>query len=164
MEGILKKRHPDSIPVMIWAANHEPASTHENDTSLVNGGVTSHNGTKPASVQFLENRISKLERDLDARDDDEKRNLRVLEQKHEAVRLQYEERVRTLETRLARAENNTSQRPHSSATSIQRELESVRERSRKEVAELKQEIEKLRKEKPATRHREAGKTFYTPQH
>ena len=151
MEAIIKKRHPDSIPVMIWAANHEPSSTHDDAASLVNGSLA--NSKKPASVDFLEKRIAKLESELDSRDEDAKRDLRVLEQKHEVVRLQYEDRVRALEARLT---TDATQRPHSSTTAIQRELDSVRERNRKEVAELKQEIEKLRKQHGPVRSRETG--------
>ena len=81
MEGILKKRHPDSIPMMIWAANHLP----DDDHTATSG--SDPNVNKPASVQFLESRVAKLERELEEKDDDAKRDMRVLEQKYTAVKV-----------------------------------------------------------------------------
>lgn len=72
MENILRKRHPNSLPVLMWAASTAP----DTDTS-----------NKSASVQFLESRIKKLETELGEKDEDEKRSLRGLEQKYNAMKV-----------------------------------------------------------------------------
>lgn len=66
MEAILKKRHPNSLPVLMWAASNDP-----------NGGAA-----KPLSVEYLEGRIKKLESQLDEQDELGKRSARTLEQKY----------------------------------------------------------------------------------
>ena len=71
MEGILKKRHPNSIPVLMWAAS--------------NGGA--ENQVKSQSVQYLEGRIKKLEREIEQKDEEGKRGLRAMEQKFNAVKV-----------------------------------------------------------------------------
>ena len=71
MEGILRKRNPNSLPVLMWAASNAPAD----------------NTQKPASVEFLEKRVAKLEAELDTKDDDSKKSLRAMEQKFNAIKV-----------------------------------------------------------------------------
>ena len=73
MEGIIKKRHPNSLPVLMWAAAN---------------AVSTSGGGKPASVTFLEERIKKLEQEADYKDEEAKRSIRVLEQKYNAMKVQ----------------------------------------------------------------------------
>ena len=72
MENIIRKRHPNSLPVLMWAASTTP----DQPTA------------KAPSVQFLENRISKLEKELEEKDEDAKRSLRAMEQKHLALKVE----------------------------------------------------------------------------
>jgi len=72
MENILKKRHPNSIPVLMWAASNAPNDNHQN---------------KSPSIEYLEGNIRKLEKQLDERDQEGKRTLRVVEQKYNAVKV-----------------------------------------------------------------------------
>ena len=44
-------------------------------------------GKKPASVEYLENRIRKLEAELDEKDEEAKRSLRVVEQKYNTMKV-----------------------------------------------------------------------------
>ena len=71
MEGIIKKRHPNSLPALIWAAN----------------STTDTSPQKTTSVQFLEKQIKKLESELDTKDEEAKRDLRVMEQKYNAMKV-----------------------------------------------------------------------------
>jgi len=71
MENIIRKRHPNSLPALIWAA----ASIPDDLT------------TKPPSVAFLEGRVRKLETELASKDQDAKKSMRALEQKYNSVKV-----------------------------------------------------------------------------
>jgi len=71
MENIIRKRHPNSLPALIWAA-----------ASLPDDPVT-----KPQSVAFLESRILKLETELASKDEEAKKSMRALEQKYNSVKV-----------------------------------------------------------------------------
>ena len=131
MENIVRKRHPNSLPAVIWAAASADAAT------------------KTPSVEYLEGRIHKLETDLDLKDEEAKKSIRALEQKYNAMKLSYEERIQDLEARNSQlhgevAESNS--RPHSTQLSVQRELDSVKERHRHQVSDLQQTIAGLRQQ------------------
>ena len=66
----MRKRHPNSLPVLMWAAANSPDLQQ----------------TSP-SVQFLENRIKKLVSELEEKDGEEKRSIRVLEQKYNSMKV-----------------------------------------------------------------------------
>lgn len=72
MEAILKRRHPNSIPAIMYAA----AAVSETDHS-----------TKNSTVAFLERRIQKLESDLESKDEDAKKSLRSMEQQFQKVKV-----------------------------------------------------------------------------
>jgi len=71
MENIIRKRHPNSLPALIWAA----ASLPEDFT------------TKPQSVEYLEGRIRKLESEMESKDEEAKRSMRALEQKYNSMKV-----------------------------------------------------------------------------
>jgi len=71
MENIIRKRHPNSLQALIWAA----ASMPDDST------------TKPPSVSFLEGRIHKLESELATKDEAAKKTMRALEQKYNSVKV-----------------------------------------------------------------------------
>jgi len=48
MENIIRKRHPNSLPALMWAAASLPDDA----------------AAKPASVEYLEGRVRKLEGEL----------------------------------------------------------------------------------------------------
>ena len=73
MEGVLRKRHPNSLPVLMWAASN--AQSPQKPT--------------PASVSHLESRINKLEVELESKDEEGKRTIRALQQKHNTVKVLY---------------------------------------------------------------------------
>ncbi|KAL8186129.1 UNVERIFIED_CONTAM: hypothetical protein K2H54_064640 [Gekko kuhli] len=89
MEGILKRRHPNSLPALIYAAA----------TASADGGGDASSKTNTAD--FLEKRIKKLEAELEGKDDDCKKSLRTMEQQFQKIKHQYEKRVNELEQLLA---------------------------------------------------------------
>jgi len=71
MENIIRKRHPNSLPALIWAAASVP-----DDTT-----------TKPRSVEYLEGRIRRLESDAEIKDEEAKRSVRALQQKYTSMKV-----------------------------------------------------------------------------
>lgn len=72
MEAIIKRRHPNSIPAIMYAA----AAVSETDPP-----------TKSSTVSFLERRIQKLECDLESKDEEAKKSLRSMEQQFLKVKV-----------------------------------------------------------------------------
>ncbi|CAJ0956137.1 unnamed protein product [Ranitomeya imitator] len=71
MEAIIKRRHPNSIPALMFAA----AAVSETDEP-----------SKSSTVAYLERRIQKLERDIEGKDEDAKKTLRSMEQNFQKVK------------------------------------------------------------------------------
>ncbi|XP_071998120.1 centrosomal protein of 162 kDa isoform X3 [Engystomops pustulosus] len=86
MEAIIKRRHPNSIPALMFAA----AATSEIDKP-----------SKSNTISYLEKRIQKLENDLESKDEEAKKSLRSMEQNFQKVKIQYESRINELEDLLA---------------------------------------------------------------
>ncbi|XP_013389121.1 centrosomal protein of 162 kDa [Lingula anatina] len=143
MEAIMRKRHPNSLPSLIWAASQvqDPKSP-----------------TKGPSVQFLEKQVKKLEAELDKKDEEAKKGLRVMEQKYNAIKFQYEERIHDLEDQLykykAADASELRAHPHTSTVALHKELDAVKDRHKKTVAELEAEIERLKKELTTLKNKE----------
>ncbi|XP_074662384.1 centrosomal protein of 162 kDa-like [Tubulanus polymorphus] len=133
METIMKRRNPNSIQALVWAAASADGPH-----------------VKAPSVEYLENRVKQLEKELDEKSDDGKRSLRVLEQKYTSMKFQYDERINELEEQLSRFTTTRSSsgdsRPFTHTTALQKELDTVRERSRKKLAEKDSIIERLNKD------------------
>ncbi|NXW55581.1 CE162 protein, partial [Eurystomus gularis] len=73
MEGILKRRYPNSLPALIYAAS---AAEKTNDLSA-----------KTNTIDFLERRIKKLETELEGKDDEAKKSLRAMEQQFQKIKV-----------------------------------------------------------------------------
>ncbi|EMP42599.1 Protein quail neuroretina 1 [Chelonia mydas] len=134
MEAILKRRHPNSLPALIYAA----AAASEG------GGDISG---KSNTIDFLERRIKKLETELEGKDDEAKKSLRAMEQQFQKIKLQYEQRLVELEELLAYKLMNEPQKLHDSKasfTAIEQELRSVKENHQIIVKNLQTEIENLK--------------------
>ncbi|XP_064629139.1 centrosomal protein of 162 kDa-like [Lineus longissimus] len=129
LENILKKRHPNSLPALMWAASAAPETQ-----------------TKSPTVEYLENRVKKLEDELSEQNEDGSKGIRVLEQKYNAMKFQYEERINELDEQLKQFTAPTEHYPHTHSVALQKELETVRERCRRKVAEKEIEVERLNKE------------------
>jgi len=74
MESIVRKRHPNSLPVLMWAA---AAAEAEGEAK------------KPPSVKFLEKQMMKLEDELEVKDGEAERSIRVLEQKYNLMKVSH---------------------------------------------------------------------------
>ncbi|CAN0229017.1 unnamed protein product [Lampetra planeri] len=85
MEDILRRRHPNSLPALMYAA--ASAGDRALGSDAAPGG----------SAELLERRLRKLEAELEAKDEEAKRGLRVMEQHYNKMKLQYEQRIKGLE-------------------------------------------------------------------
>ncbi|KAJ8005420.1 hypothetical protein DPEC_G00146470 [Dallia pectoralis] len=92
MEEILRRRNPNSLTALIYAAANTPAVEEE-------GGAKSIVPTQTTGL--LERRIQKLEAELEGHNDVAKRSLRAMEQQYQRIRLKYEQQISDLEQRLA---------------------------------------------------------------
>ncbi|NXM72450.1 CE162 protein, partial [Serilophus lunatus] len=133
MEGILKRRHPNSLPALIYAA---AAAEKTNDPSA-----------KTNTVDFLEKRIKKLETELEGKDDEAKKSLRAMEQQFQKIKMQYEQRLVELEQLLAY--EFTSETPKLngdkvSSTALEQELQNLKKTHQITVRNLQTEIENLK--------------------
>ncbi|CAH1254906.1 CEP162 [Branchiostoma lanceolatum] len=142
MENIIKRRHPNSIPAMILAANAAPPSAPSSPT-------------RPLSVQFLENRIRKLEGELERRDEDAKLSLRALQQTHNQVKLQYEEEISRLREQLVDRGQMSARVDSNRVSTLEIQLDLERSEHNKMVEEFKREITELHKRLEAAQMRKS---------
>ncbi|XP_062464299.1 centrosomal protein of 162 kDa isoform X2 [Pezoporus occidentalis] len=134
MEGILKRRYPNSLPALIYAA----AAAAEKTNDLL---------AKPNTVDFLERRIKKLETELEGKDDEAKKSLRAMEQQFQKVKIQYEQRLVELEQLLAYKFMDQSPKLNSdkaSSTELERELQNLKKVHQITIKNLQTEIENLK--------------------
>ncbi|XP_055289877.1 centrosomal protein of 162 kDa isoform X1 [Moschus berezovskii] len=129
MEGILKRRYPNSLPALILAASAA-------------GDIADRN-----TVEFMEKRIKKLEADLEGRDEEAKKSLRTMEQQFQKMKIQYEQRLeeqdQLLACKLKEAAQN-QQDNSSRAKALEKELDDVKEAHQITVRNLEAEIDVLK--------------------
>ncbi|NXJ96023.1 CE162 protein, partial [Corythaixoides concolor] len=133
MEGILKRRYPNSLPALIYAA---AAAEKTNDLSA-----------KTNTVDFLERRIKKLETELEGKDDEAKKSLRAMEQQFQKIKIQYEQRLVELEQLLAykfMSESPKLNGDKASSTELEQELQNLKMTHQITVKNLQAEIENLK--------------------
>ncbi|NXP28197.1 CE162 protein, partial [Scytalopus superciliaris] len=133
MEGILKRRYPNSLPALIYAA---AAAEKTNDLSA-----------KTNTVEFLERRIKKLETELEGKDDEAKKSLRSMEQQFQKIKIQYEQRLAELEQLLAYEFMNETQKLNgdkASSTELEQELQNLKKTHQTTIRNLQTEIENLK--------------------
>ncbi|NXD99031.1 CE162 protein, partial [Chaetorhynchus papuensis] len=133
MEGILKRRYPNSLPALIYAA---AAAEKTDDLSA-----------KTNTVEFLERRIKKLETELEGKDDEAKKSLRAMEQQFQKIKIQYEQRLAELEQLLAyefMSEAPKLNGDKASSTELEQELQNLKKTHQITVGNLQTEIENLK--------------------
>ncbi|NWR53948.1 CE162 protein, partial [Bucorvus abyssinicus] len=133
MEGILKRRYPNSLPALIYAA---AAAEKTNDLSA-----------RTRTVDFLERRIKKLETELEGKDDEAKKSLRAMEQQFQKIKIQYEQRLVELEQLLAYKFMSESPKPNgdkASSTDLEQELQNLKTTHQITIKNLQTEIENLK--------------------
>ncbi|KAI7806775.1 putative centrosomal protein of 162 kDa [Triplophysa rosa] len=144
MEDLLKSRHPNSLPALIFAA----ASAGEKEA-----GAEVHPPAGPQSSQtaaLLERRVHRLEAELEGRDEAAKRSLRTMEQQYHRIKLQYEQQITDLEQRLAeRSQTNhnaTSEESASQIEALKAELEGMKKTHRHRENDLQAEVASLKEQ------------------
>lgn len=92
MEEIIRRRYPNSIPAMIFAASATPGETKSYKVN---------EPEKPSlSNVFLEKRIKTLEDELEEKDTDNAKKIRAIEQRYSAMSMRYEEHVKQLDGKI----------------------------------------------------------------
>ncbi|XP_048386823.1 centrosomal protein of 162 kDa isoform X2 [Stegostoma tigrinum] len=132
MEKIIQRRYPNSLPALIYAA----ASVPETDSEIAG---------RLHSRGFLEKRIKKLEADLEGKDEEAKKSLRVMEQQFQKI--QYEQRVSDLEQLLVdklihERENLDDSDPKMKI--LEEEIFKLKEAHKSKENRLRSDIEKLK--------------------
>ncbi|XP_059324224.1 centrosomal protein of 162 kDa [Ammospiza nelsoni] len=133
MEGILKRRYPNSLPALIFAA---AAAEKANDLSA-----------KTNTVEFLERRIKKLETELEGKDEEAKKSLRAMEQQFQKIKIQYEQRLAELEQLLAYEFMNEPPKLNgdkATSAELEQELQNLKKTHQITVGNLQTEIENLK--------------------
>lgn len=137
MEEIIKRRYPNSLPALIYAAASAPGQAQ---------AVTTESPRKQSpTYAFLENRVKKLETELEDKDEEASKRIRCIEQKYNAIRLEYEDRIKDLEKDLQSANERyqKSSRSNTRAKIFEEELQRAREANDERVQQLQTEIEVL---------------------
>ncbi|NXI68510.1 CE162 protein, partial [Anseranas semipalmata] len=132
MEGILKRRYPNSLPALMYAA---AAAEKTNDLSA-----------KTNTIEFLERRIKKLETELEGKDDEAKKSLRAMEQQFQKIKIQYEQRLSELEQLLAYklSESPKLNADKASSAELEQELQNLKKTHQTTIKNLQTEIENLK--------------------
>ncbi|XP_040330019.1 centrosomal protein of 162 kDa isoform X4 [Herpailurus yagouaroundi] len=129
MEGILKRRYPNSLPALILAASAAGDPVDRN------------------TVDFMEKRIKKLEADLEGKDEEAKKSLRTMEQQFQKMKIQYEQRLEEQEQLLAcKLKEAPQNQPDSSSRveALEKELGDIKEAHQITVRNLEAEIDILK--------------------
>uniref|UniRef100_G1NLT5 Centrosomal protein of 162 kDa n=1 Tax=Meleagris gallopavo TaxID=9103 RepID=G1NLT5_MELGA len=133
MEGILKRRYPNSLPALIYAA----ASAEKTDEL----------SAKTNTIDFLERRIKKLETELEGKDDEAKTSLRAMEQQFQKIKMQYEQRLVELEQLLAykwKSESPKLNSDKANSVELELQLQNLKRTHQITVENLQTEIENLK--------------------
>ncbi|NXK55846.1 CE162 protein, partial [Chauna torquata] len=133
MEGILKRRYPNSLPALMLAA---AAAEKTNDLSA-----------QTNTIDFMERRIKKLETELEGKDDEAKKSLRAMEQQFQKIKIQYEQRLVELEQLLAyklMSESPKLNADEANSTELEQELQNLKKTHQITVKNLQTEIENLK--------------------
>lgn len=131
MEGILKRRYPNSLPALILAASAAGDTVDRN------------------TVEFMEKRIKKLEADLEGKDEEAKRSLRTMEQEFQKMKIQYEQRLEEQEQLLAHKLKAASQNQHDNSSrvkALEKELDDIKEAHQITVKNLEAEIDTFKQQ------------------
>lgn len=144
MEGILKRRYPNSLPALILAASAAGDTVDRN------------------TVEFMEKRIKKLEADLEGKDEEAKRSLRTMEQQFQKMKIQYEQRLEEQEQLLAHKLKEAPQNQHdhsSRVKALEKELDDMKEAHQITVGNLEAEIDKLKHQNAEIELNKNGKDY-----
>ncbi|XP_078398606.1 centrosomal protein of 162 kDa isoform X2 [Cetorhinus maximus] len=134
MEEIIRRRYPNSLSALIYAAASVPEADSETASKL-------HLRT------LLEKRIKKLEADLEGKDEEAKKSLRVMEQQFQKIKIQYEQRVLELEQLLVDKLINGKEKLDDTDPEmkiLEEEILKLKEAHKSKENRLRSDIEKLK--------------------
>ena len=101
MEDIIRRRHPNSIPALIYAASAVPGQNKVYESvEGSNDNATTTNRNNKNITAFLEKQVKTLEKELEDRDEENSRKVRAIEQQYNAMSLRYEDHIKQLEDKL----------------------------------------------------------------
>ncbi|XP_073075476.1 centrosomal protein of 162 kDa isoform X5 [Manis javanica] len=132
MEGILKRRYPNSLPALILAASAAGDTVDRN------------------TVEFMEKRIKILEADLEGKDEEAKKSLRTMEQQFQKMKIRYEQRLEEQEQLLVSRLRGAPQKQRgdlSRVKALEKELSNMKEAHQVTVRKLEAEIGILKHQK-----------------
>ena len=137
MEEIIKRRYPNSLPALIYAAASAPG--HAQVVTADSPRKHSH------TYAFLENRVKKLEVELENKDEEASKRIRCVEQKYNSLKMEYEDRIKELERDLQTANNRSQTAPYSNTRVpvLEAELQTVRTENEQKIKHLETEIRVL---------------------
>ncbi|XP_067947622.1 centrosomal protein of 162 kDa-like [Watersipora subatra] len=139
MEQIVRKRNPNSIPSLIWAASIMP----DND------------GARAPSIKFLEERVAQLEKELEEKDEETTRILRSMEQQCNRSKALYEQRIEELEKGQSRGDKSNVNR-HTTVYALEKDLQAAKEQHKKKQNDLQLTIDSLREELTRLQQKDAA--------
>ncbi|XP_060061440.1 centrosomal protein of 162 kDa isoform X2 [Erinaceus europaeus] len=142
MEGIIKRRYPNSLPALILAASA--------------AGDTADRNT----VEFMERRIKKLEADLEGKDEEAKKSLRTMEQQFQKIKIQYEQRLEEQEQLLANELKEAPQNQEDNSSrvkALEKELNDLKEAHQITIRNLEAEIDILKNQNADLEHKKNDK-------
>ncbi|XP_063735241.1 centrosomal protein of 162 kDa [Eleginops maclovinus] len=143
LEQILRRRNPNSLPALIYAA------------ATAGGAEEGADGTSPPSriSALQERRIQRLEAELEGHDEGTKRSLRAMEQQFLRIKLRYEQQISELEQQLERKQQLESAESaaggelwRSKAGTLQVELQQVKQSHQEKEKSLQEQIEALQQQ------------------
>ena len=83
MNDIIRRRYPNSLPALIYAAAATAPSSDSQDAHPQPSAASS----KSHTVAFLEEKVKQMDEELAGNDEEVKRSLRVMEQKYNLMKV-----------------------------------------------------------------------------
>ncbi|XP_069743549.1 centrosomal protein of 162 kDa isoform X4 [Narcine bancroftii] len=134
MEEIIRRRYPNSLPALIYAAASVPDASVETESEF-------------HSRALLEKRVKKLEADLEGKDEEAKKTIRTMEQLFQKIKIQYEQRVSELEQLLTHQvihEKEKLDDPGANMKILEEEILKLKEAHKSKENRLRCDVEKLK--------------------
>ncbi|XP_042280583.1 centrosomal protein of 162 kDa isoform X3 [Thunnus maccoyii] len=149
LEQILRRRNPNSLPALIYAAATAGGQEDEDAARM----------SPPNRINtLLERRIQRLEAELESHDEEAKRSLRAMEQQFHRIKLRYEQQISELEQQVEQKGQLTAAAAAAAASEcgpesrvsqvrgLEEELQHVKEAQQQKEKSLQDQIESLQQQ------------------
>uniref|UniRef100_A0A8C5AU83 Centrosomal protein of 162 kDa n=1 Tax=Gadus morhua TaxID=8049 RepID=A0A8C5AU83_GADMO len=137
MEDLLRRRQPNSLPALIYAAASASGPGGEDPTTTA---------TPTLVTGLLERKVERLEAELDGHKEEAKRGLRAMEQQFQRIKLNYEQQISELEQKLVQRQNPEGAAPPPCPSSGGGEQQGVTEAQRSVELALQEQIQSLQQQ------------------